>query len=109
MMKSLSQIFSRTVLAMAFLLFWVNDGAVAAQAKPTWEQEWKKTLEAAKKEGQVTVYIAGYEAMLPDFQKDYPDIKLVTVAARGTDLAQRFAAERRAEKYLADVYSAGGG
>lgn len=109
MMKTLSQIFQRTVWTVGFLLFWVIDGAVAAQAKPTWEQEWEKTLEAAKKEGQVTVYIAGYEAVLPDFQKDYPDIKLVAVSARGTDLAQRFAAERRAEKYLADVYSAGGG
>jgi hypothetical protein len=109
MMKSLSQIFRRTVLAVGFLLFWVIDGTVAAQSKPTWEQEWKKTLEAAKKEGQVTVYIAGYEAVLSDFEKDYPDIKLVAVAARGNDLVQRFAAERRAEKYLADVYSAGGG
>jgi iron(III) transport system substrate-binding protein len=109
MMKSLSQIFQRTVLAVGFLLFWVIDGTVAAQAKPNWEQEWEKTLEAAKKEGQVTVYIAGYEAVLPDFQKDYPDIKLVAVAARGSDLVQRLSAERRAEKYLADVYSAGGG
>ena len=109
MMKNLSQIFPRTVLAVGFLLFWMIDGTVAAQSKPTWEQEWKKTLEAAKKEGQVTVYIAGYEAVLSDFEKDYPDIKLVAVAARGNDLVQRFAAERRAEKYLADVYSAGGG
>jgi len=77
MMKSLSQIFRRTVLAVGFLLFWMIDGTVAAQSKPTWEQEWKKTLEAAKKEGQVTVYIAGYEAVLSDFKKDYPDIKLV--------------------------------
>lgn len=109
MMKSLSQVFQRTVLAVGFLLFWAIDGTVAAQAKPNWEQEWEKTLEAAKKEGQVTVYIAGYEAVLPDFQKDYPDIKLVAVAARGSDLVQRLSAERRAEKYLADVYSAGGG
>jgi ABC-type Fe3+ transport system substrate-binding protein len=109
MVKSLSQIFQRTVWAVIFLLFWVIDSSVAAQAKPNWEQEWEKTLEAAKKEGQVTVYIAGYEAMLPEFEKAYPDIKLVAVPARGSELAQRVSAERRADKYLADVYSAGGG
>jgi iron(III) transport system substrate-binding protein len=109
MLKSLSQLLQWAALAGGILLFCGIDGAVAAQAKPTWEQEWEKTLEAAKKEGQVTVYIAGYEAVLPDFEKDYPDIKLVAVAARGSDLAQRLATERRAEKYLADVYSAGGG
>ncbi len=109
MMKNLSQIFQWTGLAMVFLLFWVIDSTVAAQANPTWEQQWEKTLEAAKKEGQVTVYIAGYEAMLPEFEKAYPDIKLVAIAARGSELAQRLSAERRADKYLADVYSAGGG
>ncbi|MGB7947554.1 MAG: extracellular solute-binding protein [Candidatus Binatia bacterium] len=109
MVRSLSQIFQRTVWAVIFLLFWVIDSSVAAQAKPNWEQEWEKTLEAANKEGQVTVYIAGYEAILPEFEKAYPDIKLVAVPARGSELAQRVSAERRADKYLADVYSAGGG
>jgi iron(III) transport system substrate-binding protein len=109
MVKSLSQIFQRTVWAVIFLLLWVIDSSVAAQAKPNWEQEWEKTLEAANKEGQVTVYIAGYEAILPEFEKAYPDIKLVAVPARGSELAQRVSAERRADKYLADVYSAGGG
>ena len=42
----------------------------AAQANPTWQQEWEKTLEAARKEGQVTVYISGYEAVLPEFEKE---------------------------------------
>jgi len=85
------------------------DSMAGAQAKPGWQQEWEKTVEAAKKEGQVTVYIAGYEAVLPEFEKAYPEIKLVAVAARGSQLAQRLATERRAEKYLADVLSAGGG
>jgi iron(III) transport system substrate-binding protein len=109
MLKRLSQLLQRAALAGGLFLFCAIDGAVGAQAKPAWQQEWEKTLEAAKKEGQVTVYIAGYEAVLPDFEKDYPDIKLVAVAIRGSELAQRLATERRAEKYLADVYSAGGG
>jgi hypothetical protein len=45
--------------------------SLAAQSKPAWQQEWEKTLEAAKKEGQVAVYISGYDAILPDFEKEF--------------------------------------
>ena len=47
-----------------------------AESKPAWQIEWEKVLAAAKKEGQVAVYISGYEEVLPEFQKEYPDIKL---------------------------------
>ena len=83
------------------------DSAVAAQANPVWQQEWEKTLEAAKKEGQVTIYISGYEAVLPDFEREYPEIKVTAVTGRGNQIGQKLLAERRAEKYLADVVSAG--
>lgn len=79
----------------------------AAQAKPAWQVDWEKTVEAAKQEGQVTVYISGYDAVLPDFQKDYPEIKVVAVTGRGNEIGQRIAAERRGEKFIADVVSAG--
>jgi len=79
----------------------------AAQANPAWQQEWEKTIEAAKREGQVVIYISGYEAVLPHFEKEFPDIKVVAVTMRGNQLGQRLLAERRAEKYLADVVSSG--
>jgi iron(III) transport system substrate-binding protein len=82
--------------------------ALAAQPKPPWQVEWEKTLEAAKKEGQVAVYISGYEEILPEFQKEYPEIKVVPTTGRGAQVGQKLLAERRAEKYLADVVSAGG-
>ena len=69
--------------------------------------QWQRVVEAAKKEGQVVVYIGGYEAVLPDFEKDYPEIKLVAVPARGAQIVQRLISERRGEKYLADVVSTG--
>src|SRR6266550_1380783 len=78
-----------------------------AAAKSPWQQEWENTLAAAKKEGQVTVYISGYEAVLPHFEKEFPEIKLTAVTARGNQLGQRLLSERRAEKYLADVVSSG--
>jgi iron(III) transport system substrate-binding protein len=82
--------------------------ASAAESKPAWQIEWEKTVDAAKKEGQVAVYISGYEEVLPEFQKDYPEIKVMAVVARGSQMAQRMIAERRADKYLADVFSSGG-
>ncbi len=72
--------------------------------------DWEKTVQAAEREGQVVVYIAGYEAVIEAgvFQKAHPKIKVVTVTGSGTQLAPRIASERRAEKYLADVYNGGG-
>jgi ABC-type Fe3+ transport system substrate-binding protein len=85
-----------------------SDNAQAAEAKSAQQSEWEKVLAAAKKEGQVTVYISGYEEVLPDFEKEHPDIKLVSVTGRGSQLAQRMIAERRGDKFLADVFSSGG-
>jgi iron(III) transport system substrate-binding protein len=82
----------------------------AAETKPNWQAEWDKTLQAADREGQVVFYVAGYEAIIESgiFQKAYPKIKVVTVTGSGTQLAPRIASERRAGKYLADVYNGGG-
>src|SRR5574342_88014 len=96
-----------TILLLSVLIFGIAQPAFASQPKPAWQQEWEKTLEAAKKEGQVTIYISGYEAVLPDFEKEFPDIKVVAVTMRGNQLGQRLLAERRAEKYIADVVSSG--
>ncbi|MBI2538666.1 MAG: extracellular solute-binding protein [Deltaproteobacteria bacterium] len=77
------------------------------QAQSDWSREWEKTLAAAKKEGQVVVHIYRYGRLVESFRREYPDIKAVTVTGRGSQLTTRIAAERRAEKYLADVYSGG--
>jgi iron(III) transport system substrate-binding protein len=71
--------------------------------------EWEKTVEAAKKEGQLTVYHWGTPLMLDAgaFQKAYPEIKVTTVTAMGTELMQRILAERRGDKFIPDVYIAG--
>jgi iron(III) transport system substrate-binding protein len=75
-----------------------------------WKADWAKTIDAAKKEGQLTAY-GGTEITHPDiitgFNKDYPEIKVTAVAGRAADLTARILAERRAEKYLADVIASG--
>jgi iron(III) transport system substrate-binding protein len=74
-----------------------------------WQKEWEKTLAEARKEGQVNIYIYRYERLLEDFKKDYPGINVVSVTGRGTELTTRLMSERRAGKYIADVYSGGTG
>jgi iron(III) transport system substrate-binding protein len=83
---------------------------VAAEANPSWQAEWERTVQAAEKEGQLTVYIGGYGAIIDAgvFQKAYPRIKITHITGAGTDLTQRISAERRAGKYVADVYNGGG-
>jgi iron(III) transport system substrate-binding protein len=84
--------------------------AVAADSKASWQAEWDRTVRAAEQEGQVTVSIGGYGAIIDSgvFQKAYPKIKITHITGAGTDLTQRITAERRAGKYLVDVYNGGG-
>ncbi len=72
--------------------------------------DWEEMVKAAEKEGQVMVYISGYVPLIDGgyFQKAFPKIKIVGVSGEGSQLAPRIVSERRAGKYLADVYSGGG-
>ena len=83
---------------------------LAAESKASWQAEWDRTVRAAEQEGQVTVSIGGYGAIIDAgvFQKTYPKIKITHITGAGTDLTQRIIAERRAGKYLVDVYNGGG-
>lgn len=77
-----------------------------------WKQEWEKALAGAEKEGQVTIYGPpgiGYQEAMRPFESAYPKIKLVYAPGSGSDNAQRLLAERRAGKYLGDVFVGGSG
>lgn len=70
-----------------------------------WKADWEKTLQAAKKEGQLVLYgSADFEMLFAEFHKKFPEIKVTGVYGRGADVAKRMMSERRAEKYLADLY-----
>src|ERR1051325_462075 len=95
-------------LISASVLVAVAQSSLAAQIDR--QAEWEQTVRAAEKEGQVTVSIGGYGAIIDSgvFQRAYPKIKITHLTGAGTDLTQRIAAERRAGKYLVDVYNGGG-
>ena len=95
-------------LAVAGLTSTTSDGA---ESKADWQSEWDKTVQEAKKEGRLSLYLYQGEGELGAvarlFQKKYPEIDVVTTVGRGNTLAPRVMAERRAGKYLVDAYISG--
>ena len=103
---------SLTRLWIGGILLWAGlvSSVDAAETKPRWQQQWEQIVQEAKKEGQVTVYVhSTYAPVLNSgaFEKAFPEIKLVVVSGVENDLERRFTAERRAGKYLADVFMVG--
>ena len=83
--------------------------ASAADVRPSVSQEWDAIVQRAEEEGQVAVYatdsIGNAQMIWTAFQKRYPKIKLVgTTLGRGSDLFPKLFGERRAGKFLADVF-----
>jgi ABC-type Fe3+ transport system substrate-binding protein len=96
----------KAILSGVFIACAWSSWVHAGESKPSWETDWRETVEAAKKEAQVTVYHTRgpFDKVFEDFNKSYPGIKVVSVPGRGGDLITRMMAERRAGKYLADMY-----
>src|ERR1051326_4078388 len=100
----------KIALVPALLLYFLIASLQAAAAKPDAKATREKAVAAAKKEGEVRVW-GDMEITPPDivaaFSKEFPGIKPVIVSGKVGDLMPRIIAERRAGKYLADVYSGG--
>ncbi len=95
-------------LCMLGVLCWALFGAFSECASG--QADWDETLMAAKREGQVALYVSDvYYEVFQEFQEKFPDIKVITVTGRGSQVAQRAMAERRAGKFLADIYIGGSG
>jgi iron(III) transport system substrate-binding protein len=90
-------LFVETVFAVALLGF----NSVSARA------DWDSTLEAAKKEGKVSVITdvtaTLRDALTLDFQKKY-GISVELFGSSGREVGPRVAAERKAGRYLWDIY-----
>jgi iron(III) transport system substrate-binding protein len=95
---------------IALVLFFVSTVIPVGHAASDWREEWEKALRAGKQEGKIVIYtFPGQELLFQEFQKTFPDIKLVEVTVRGSERVTRILAERRAEKYLADILIGGVG
>jgi iron(III) transport system substrate-binding protein len=94
---------SRMKLYRALLSLLTFTGSGYAGSSETWTE----TLAAAKKDGQVTIYIYQYEPAVKWFEKEFPEIKVNSLAAPGSQLGSRVVAERRGGKFIPDVFSSG--
>jgi ABC-type Fe3+ transport system substrate-binding protein len=98
----------RLVVASMALLMFVTVSSAGEASK--WQAEWQRTIEGAKKEGQLALY-GGLEITHPEitsaFNKEYPFIKITSASGRAADMVTRIVAERRAGKYLADITASG--
>jgi iron(III) transport system substrate-binding protein len=86
--------------------------ALALCVQADWKQDWDKTVAAAEKEGEVTIYgqpRAGVGKAILAFKDAYSKIKINFVGGSGTDLAKKIMAEKRADKHLVDLSIGGGG
>jgi iron(III) transport system substrate-binding protein len=82
--------------------------ALAADSKRGWQTAWQQSVELAKKEGRLVIHGSGaYEQAFKEFQKVHPEISVVTIAGRGAQRLQQVLSERRAGKYLADLFLGG--
>ena len=100
------------LIAVLILKLMLVDTGAAAEPKPATAQEWDAIVKKAEEEGEVAIYatdsIGNAQSIWAAFQKRYPKIKLIgTSVGRGSDLFPKLFSERRAGRYLADVFLAG--
>ena len=95
---------SLLVAALCWFVLICTSSIFAAESKV--DAEWSRTLEAAKKEGKVSVFLYqrdNIETAIKVFEKRYPDIQVVTASTPAAETGPRLMAERRAGKFLWDI------
>jgi ABC-type Fe3+ transport system substrate-binding protein len=107
-MSWIAKLCARVVAIVAvFACVQFATNVAAAEKRTRSRADWEKVVQAAKAEGQVTIYSGAIPALVINegvFQKRYPQIKIVTIIGDGgADAVNRILAERRAEKYVAEL------
>ena len=100
--------FVLAALSLHFLLPRTEETAAAEKA--SWQLDWERTGQAAKREGQIIIYAAlgpYHPQIFTEFQKDHPEIKATIIHGSSSRISPRLLSERRAGKYLADIYLGG--
>ncbi|HWP58122.1 MAG TPA: extracellular solute-binding protein [Candidatus Acidoferrales bacterium] len=102
----------RGIVLVALVFVWVSVSGGEAAEKAGWQTEWEKTVAAAEKEGELSIYgqgRAGVGKSIQAFTQAYPKIKLHFIEGSGSNLAKKIMAEKRAGKHLVDLSVGGGG
>ena len=81
----MKQLIRATLIFLFFTdLAWISP-TLAAEG---WKQEWEKTIQAAKREGEVAIYGTHnpmYRPLWDAFQKIYPGVKINFVPGKGSE------------------------
>jgi len=99
-------------VAMLWALFAAASPALVMAAED-WQKKWEAAVKGAEKEGSVGVLHGGgansamRRLFKEGFEKKYPKIKVKLLVGGGRSVAPRTLAERKAAKYLWDVYIGG--
>ncbi len=78
--------------------------------KPAWQQDWEKTLAAARTEGKVVVlaeFGGGGPKVISEAFKNKYGLEVEFILGRAREVLPKLTAERRAGLYLGDIYLAG--
>jgi iron(III) transport system substrate-binding protein len=96
---------SFTSVALVVLFLQAIGAPDPAHAQAQSERDWKKIVDAGKKEGQLSIYMGQWGPVIDAgvFQKAFPEIKVVRTGGGPPQIMQQITAERRAGKYIADV------
>jgi ABC-type Fe3+ transport system substrate-binding protein len=99
------------LVALVALLTLAQSSSTLVQSPPAWQQQWDKTVSAAKKEGKVVVFGPAGDllrnALVEAFRKSYPSIAFEYVGARAAEQAMRIKAERDGGIFSVDVFIGG--
>ncbi|MGG1659880.1 ABC transporter substrate-binding protein [Brevibacillus sp. NRS-1366] len=79
--------------------------AGTTENKEAWQIEWEKTVEAAKKEGEVVIFglPTNREGVMAEFEKVFPGIKVKYSGMNPTQMTTKILAEQQQNKYLVDI------
>ncbi len=91
-----------------------GDGKSAAPAVASWQTEWDNTLQAARKEGTLTIYCTSWgqdtqKALTEAFRNKYGIDSEFMILSRGVEVAARAQTEKSAGLFIADVFGTGSG
>jgi ABC-type thiamine transport system substrate-binding protein len=82
-----------------------------AQSPAGWQQQWEKTVAAAKRERKVVVFGPAGEilrtALIDSFKKSFPEVTLEYAGGRAVEQATRIKSERDGGIYSVDVFIGG--
>src|SRR3954464_9954270 len=103
---------SPKLIVVTLIALIIANTLFAAEVRMATTENWDALVKRGEDEGEVAVYatdsIGNAQLIWAAFQKRYPKIKLAgTSVGRGSDLFPKLFSERRAGKYLADVFLAG--